>query len=384
MNADRLYYVNPYLKEHTTLIRSCEETKGGWLVKTKDALFYPTGGGQPCDLGTIGDANVSDVFEKDEQVYHLCDRPLTIGAEVLCKIDWERRFMLMQQHSGEHMLSGIIYARFGYHNVGFHMGSDTITIDFSGEISYETLQELEYAVNEVIYQNIPSNIFYPDERTLATLAYRSKRALSGTVRLVQFQDIDLCACCGLHVKQSGEVGLVKLISTTKFHDGSRIEMLCGRRALDYLNTVFEQNRKISAMLSAKPFATAAAAQRVSDEMKNAQYRCTCLENELFSKIAGENESKGNVLLFEKGLSPDALRRLCDAVLHKCGGICAAFSEKEGGFSYALGTQDGDLRELVRSLNTALNGRGGGKPTFAQGSLSATQDEISSFFGSLNW
>ena len=161
-------------------------------------------------------------------------------------------------------------------------------------------------------------------------------------------------------------------------------MLCGRRALDYLNTIFEQNRKISALLSAKPFATAAAAQRVSEELKNALYRCTCLENELFSKIADENEGKGNILLFYKGLSPDALRRLCDAVLHKCGGICAAFSEKEGGFSYALGTQDGDLRELVRNLNTALNGRGGGKPTFAQGSLTATEEEITSFFGSLNW
>ena len=384
MNADRLYYVNPYLKETTTTVLVCTETKGGWLVQIQDNLFYPTGGGQPCDLGTIGDANVTDVFEKDEEIFHLCDRPLTIGAEVLCKIDFDRRFMLMQQHSGEHMLSGIIYARFGYHNVGFHMGSDTITIDFSGEISYETLQELEAAVNEVIYQNIPSNIFYPDESTLATLNYRSKKALSGTVRLVQFQDIDLCACCGLHVKQSGEVGLVKLISTTKFHDGSRIEMLCGRRALEYLNTIFEQNRKISTLLSAKPFATAAAAQRVSEELKNALYRCTCLENDLFSKIADENENKGNVLLFEKGLSPDALRRLCDAVLHKCGGICAAFSEKEGGFSYALGTLSGDLRELVRDLNAALNGRGGGKATFAQGSLTASREEICAFFENRNW
>ncbi len=383
MNADRLYYVNPYLKEATARICSCEEAKGGWLIELDETIFYPTGGGQPCDLGTIEDANVLDVFEKDETVLHLCDRPLNVGAEVVCKIDWARRFMLMQQHSGEHMLSGIVYARFGYHNVGFHMGSDTITIDFSGEISYEQLMELESAVNAVIYQNISSHIFYPDEKTLATLSYRSKKALSGTVRLVQFQDIDLCACCGLHVKQSGEVGLVKLISTTKFHDGSRIEMLCGRRALDYLNTIFEQNRKISNLLSAKPFATAAAAQRVSEEMKNAQYRCTCLENELFARIAAEQTGKGSVLLFERNLTPDGVRRLCDAVLHTCGGLCAVFSEKKGGWNYALGILDGDLREAVRALNSSLNGRGGGKPTFAQGSVAAGRAEIEAFFSKLN-
>ncbi len=382
MNADRLYYVNPYLKEATTTVLSCEQTKDGWLIETEDAVFYPTGGGQPCDLGTMNDANVLDVFEKDGQIYHLCDQALCVGAEVACKIDWQRRFMLMQQHSGEHMLSGIIYARFGYHNVGFHMGSDTITIDFSGEISYEQLMELESAVNQVIYQNIESNIFYPDAQTLATLSYRSKKELSGTVRLVQFQDIDLCACCGLHVRRSGEVGLVKLISTTKFHDGSRIEMLCGERALAYLNAIHEQNREISALLSAKPFATAAAARRVSEELKNAQYRCTCLENELFAKIAQEHSAKGDVLLFEKALSPDAVRRLCDAVLRTCGGICAVFAEKEGGYSYALGTLEGDLRETVRTLNAELNGRGGGKPTFAQGSVAATKSEIEAFFAKL--
>lgn len=379
MNANRLYYANPYQKENTTRVTACEQTKGGWLVELDDTIFYPTGGGQPCDLGRIGEANVSDVFEKEDRIFHLCDRELQVGQEVACAIDFERRFMLMQQHSGEHMLSGIIYSRFGYHNVGFHMGSDTITIDFSGEISYEQLQQLEADVNAVIYQNIPCRILYPDEKTLSTLHYRSKKALSGQVRLVSFQDIDLCACCGLHVKNSGEVGLIKLLSTTKFHDGSRIEMLCGRRALDYLNTIFEQNREISALLSAKPFATASAAKRINEELKDAQYRCVNLENTLFSKIAEEHRDKGNVLLFEQGLTPDGLRRLCDAVLHTCGGVCAAFSEKEGGFSYAIGVPEGDLRQMIRRLNTELNGRGGGKPNFAQGAVSAEKAQIEAFF-----
>ena len=379
MNTDRLYYVNQYLTEQIALVRSCEKAKDGWLIELDQTIFYPTGGGQPCDLGCIAGVKVLDVVEKGEQIFHLCDRPLSVGESVLCEIDWARRFMLMQQHSGEHLVSGIIHARFGYDNVGFHMGSDTITIDFSGEISLEELREIEKAANEVIYRNLPSTIFYPDAESLAALPYRSKKELTGPVRLVKFEEIDLCACCGLHVRQTGEIGLIKLISTTKFHSGSRIEMLCGSRALNYLNTINEQNREISTLLSAKPFLTAASVRRVSEELKNTQYRCTCLENELFTRIAAENTAKGNILLFEKDLSPDALRRLCDAVLHTCGGICAVFSEKEGGYSYALGSLDRDLREAVRTLNAALCGRGGGKPTFVQGSVAAKKEAVEAFF-----
>lgn len=379
MDANRQYYVNPYQKELTTSVTACEEAMGKWRVELEETIFYPTGGGQPCDTGTIDVAEVSDVFEDGNRVIHLCDRPLAVGSTVLCRIDWDRRFMLMQQHSGEHMLSGIVFSRFGYHNVGFHMGNDVITIDFSGEINEQQLHELESAVNDVIYRDIPSHIFYPDPETLATLSYRSKKALTGTVRLVQFQDIDLCACCGLHVRRSGEVGLVKLLSTAKFHDGSRIELLCGARALEYLNLVFEQNRRISALLSAKPLATAAAVERVGEELKKAQYRCTSLENASFAALAERYCGVGDVLLFESELSSDALRRLCDAVLHTCGGLCAVFSGQGESYRYAVGCLEGDLHDFVRTLNLALRGRGGGKGSFAQGSVSASKAEIEAFF-----
>ena len=377
MNADRLYYVNPYQTEAVSTVVSCEAVKGGWCVELDQTIFYPTGGGQPCDLGTIGTAEVVDVYEKDERIFHICREPVTVGETVRCRIDWARRFMLMQQHSGEHIVSGIIHARFGYHNVGFHMGSDVITIDFSGEITYEEMQEVERAANEVVYRNLPCRVVYLQEDS--TVQYRSKKELSGQVRLVQFADVDSCACCGLHVRQSGEVGIIKLLSAVRFRSGTRMEMLCGARALEHLNAIFEQNRGISALLSAKPFATAAAAQRVSEELKNAQYRCTCLENALFARLAEEYAGKGDVLLFEKDLAPDAVRRLCDAVLHTCGGQCAVFSEKEGGFHYAIGILDGDIRELVRTMNAELNGRGGGKPGFAQGSVGADRAAIEAFF-----
>ncbi len=379
MAAERLYYENQYWKESSAKVLSCIEIKGGWEVILDRTVFYPTGGGQPCDLGSIGSAQVLDVKEKDGEVLHLCDRPLEVGLEYPCNIDWERRFSLMQQHSGEHLVSGIVHARFGYDNVGFHMGSDMITIDFSGELSMQELREVELAANQAIWENFETTIFYPDKETLAALPYRSKKELTGQVRLVQFGQIDLCACCGLHVRRTGEIGLIKLFSATRFHSGSRVELLCGKRALEQLNLLCDQNKEISALLSAKPVQTAAAVQRMKGELSQAQYRCTNLENELFARIARERAGTGNCLIFETGLSPDGLRRLCDAVLHTCGGLCAVFSQKEGGFHYALGIPEGDLRETVKSLNAELSGSGGGKPTFAQGSVSASREEIEAFF-----
>ncbi len=382
MATEKLFYIDQYLTEETSTVLSCKQAKGGYAVVLDRTIFYPTGGGQPCDLGTLGEATVTDVSEQDGAIVHLCDAPLSVGETVTGKIDFDRRFLFMQQHSGEHLVSGVIHRRYGFENVGFHMGSECVTFDFSGEISPQDLKSIEREVNEIIYRNIKAEVLYPDAEALHTYPFRSKKELSGWVRLVKFGDADLCACCGLHVAATGEIGLVKLLSTTKFHDGSRVEMLAGIRALDYMNALAEQNREISVLLSAKPFATAAAVKRVSDELASAQYRITELENQLFAVKAAEYAGAGNVLLFESAMSPDALRRLTDAVMQTCGGRCAVFSGEDGNYKYAVGQAGADLRETVKALNTALNGRGGGKPFFAQGSVAATASEIAAFFDRL--
>ncbi len=379
MPTEKLYYVNQYQTEAEARVLSCEAAKGGWRVTLDRTVFYPTGGGQPCDLGTLGSAQVLDVSGQGEEIVHLCDAPLPVGETVLCKIDWARRFSLMQQHSGEHIVSGIIHRRFGYDNVGFHMGSDVITIDYSGEITPQELTEIELAANEAIWTNRKTEIFYPDAKTLTALPYRSKKELTGAVRIVRFPDLDTCACCGLHVAMTGEIGLVKLLSVTRFHAGSRIELLCGSRALAYLNAVHGQNREITALLSAKPLQTASAVKRQKEELGAAQYRCGQLENELFARKAAALTDKGDVLLFEAPMQSAAVRRLADAVLAVCGGRCAVFAGEDGSYQYAIGTQRGDLRELCRAMNAALCGRGGGKSGFVQGSISATRSEIESFF-----
>ena len=379
MATEKLYYADPYLKEMDATVVSCKSVTNGYAVILDRTVFYPTGGGQPFDTGLLGGANVIDVFDKEEDVIHICDCPLEVGSQVHGTIDWDRRFMLMQHHSGEQLVSGIIHSRFGYDNVGFH--SEVITIDFSGELDYPTLMEIEAAANEAIYANIPCHIFYPDRETLKSLSYRSKKEIEGQVRLVQFGDVDLCACCGLHVRHSGEVGLIKLLTTTKFHNGSRVELLCGKKALEWLNMVTEQNREISGLLSAKMDKTADYVKRQGEELSQARLRCAQLENQLFALKAESLKGQESPLLFEEGLSPDSTRRLCDAVLQGCTGICAVFSKKADGYAYAIGTREGDLRSFVKELNTALQGRGGGKPGFVQGSVAATKEEICSFFAS---
>lgn len=378
MTTEKLYYVDSYLKQADARVLSCKSAKKGWAVCLDQTIFYPTGGGQPCDVGFIDETRVLEVSEEDGEIVHFCDAALPVGKLVSCSIDWRRRFDLMQQHSGEHLISGMVHARFGYENVGFHMGSDVITIDFDGELTCEALAEIEQAVNEAVWQNIKTKIWYPDAEELCRLPYRSKKALSGAIRLVEFGRTDLCACCGTHVARTGEIGMIKLLSTTRFRDGSRVEFVCGGRALRWVNAICGQNREISNLLSAKPVETAKAVRRVAVELNTAQYRLTQIENQLFALRA--QQLQGDVLLFEETMSGDSLRRMADAVTQRCGGRCAIFAGEDGAYKYAVGKQNGDLRRLVQELNAQLHGRGGGKSDFVQGFVAATRAEIESFFG----
>lgn len=308
MNTIRIYETDSHARQLQARVLSCEESENGWLVELDRTIFYPTGGGQPCDTGTLGGADVTETFLRGETVLHRCTAALPVGADVTGEIDWARRLDLMQQHSGEHLVSGLIHARFGYENVGFHLGADLVTIDFNGEVDEQALQELERAANEAVWADFAPHIWYPEPDELAHLPYRSKKALTGAVRLVQFGDIDLCACCGTHVAHTGEIGLIKLFSTTHFRGGSRIEMACGGRALAVLNALCAQNRDISVRLSAKPVQTAAAVARLASERTEAQQRAAALEDRLFALLAQD----GQTLRFEPPMPPESVRRLADA------------------------------------------------------------------------
>ena len=377
--SEKLYYSDPFLQEFTATVLSCEQDKAGWKVVLDRTAFYPEGGGQPADTGILGDAKVIDVREKEGLIIHTCDKALNVGDTVTGRIDWARRFDHMQQHSGEHIVSGIICARYGCDNVGFHLGKDIVTIDFNHDISPEDLPAIEAQANTFIWSDTPIDIRFLEGDALRQAEYRSKKFIPGLVRLVAFPGADCCACCGTHVLRAGQVGLVKLLSCQKFREGVRMELLCGKRAFDYLSGTWEQNLAVSRALSAKPLQTHAAVERLKGELESVKLRAATLETADFARKGAEYAGKGDVVLFEGDMSADSVRRLCDAVLDTCGGRCAVFAGEDGNFKYAVGIRDGDIRPLVKELNGALNGRGGGKPNFAQGSVAAKEADIQAFF-----
>lgn len=376
----RLYYEDVYKKEFTATVLECRERKKGFTVILDESAFYPEGGGQPSDVGTLGDAKVTEVHEKDGELLHYTDKALEVGAKVEGKIDWARRFDLMQQHSGEHMVSGLIHEAYGYDNVGFHMGSDTITIDLNGPLDEAQLAEIERKTNQKIWEDTQIKIIYPTAEELEKIDYRSKKELTGQVRIVEFPGVDICACCGTHVTHTGEIGMVKLLSVEKFREGVRIEMICGKRVLDYLNMVNDQNHQISVKLSAKMDKTAQAVERLQEENFRLKGQVGQLVDDMCRKEAERYAGSGSVLIFMDGMDADSVRKLADAVTQTCQGCCAVFSgNADGSYKYAIGEKDGDLRQFTKEMNAKLNGRGGGKPFFVQGSVQASEKEIRNFF-----
>jgi alanyl-tRNA synthetase len=378
--TERIFDTDAYCREFTAAVTACTPGKKNTFEITLDrTAFYPEGGGQPGDQGTLGGVKVLDTREKGGEVVHITDAPLSVGAVVTGTLDWQRRFDMMQNHSGEHIVSGVIHRKYGFNNVGFHMGSDSITVDLDGEFPAEELTAFELEANQVVWSNLPVDITVYDHEAAKSVEYRSKKELPGNVRVVTFPGADSCACCGTHVAHTGEIGLIKLISVQKFKGGVRLEMLSGRRALEYINVISQQNHQISVALSAKPKETGAAVLRLKEENGQNSYRLSQMEAEHFAQRALTLAGAGDVTLFEEAMESDSLRKLAVAVMEQCGGRCAVFAGGDGqGYKYAIGEQNGDLRSFVKELNKALNGRGGGKPFFVQGSVNATRQEIETF------
>ena len=377
--TEKLYYDDPFLTEFTAVVLACREEKNLWRVVLDRTAFYPEGGGQPADHGTLGGAAVSDVREKDGEIVHCCDRPLAVGETVEGRVDFARRFDFMQQHSGEHIVSGILCGMFHCDNVGFHIGHDLVTIDFNAELTADDVREVERRANQYIWEDHPLQVDYPSPAALEALEYRSKKALTGQVRIVSWPGADCCACCGTHVLRSGQVGMVKLLSCQRFREGVRIELAAGGRALERFETIAGQNTRVSRLLSAKVTDTAAAVERMQKELYQLRGRVADLEEKDFARKAEEYAGRGEVLLFEGAMSADSLRKLCGMVQESAGGRCAVFAGEEEVWQYAVSQPDGDLRGFVKELNAALRGRGGGKPGFVQGSVQADREAIERFF-----
>ena len=375
----KLYYEDVYKKEFTAKVLECRQGKKGYEVILDQTAFYPEGGGQPSDTGALNGVKVLHVSEKGEEIIHELEAPLEEGVLAEGVIDWQKRYDNMQQHTGEHIFSGLVHKHFGYDNVGFHMGTDEVTVDFNGVLTQEQLDELEDEANQLIYDNVPVKVFYPSKEELEELDYRSKKELTGLVRIVEIPGGDICACCGIHVETTGEVGLIKLRTMINYKGGVRISMLCGRRALmDYRERLKDEIR-ISNLLSAKLALVPDAVEKMKNESQEKDLALGRLWQQLLEKKAESYPESTEVLaVFEEGLSPVQLRQLATMLYEKGKGkIVGVFSgnEDEQVYQYALGSSQADMRKLSKAMNGALNGRGGGSNLMAQGTFKAAESAI---------
>lgn len=375
--TEKLYYTDSHIHEFSARVLSCEKAKKGFAVVLDKTAFFPEGGGQPADTGIIGPAAVRDVQEQNGEIFHYTDQALTPGEEYACALDWEQRLCRMQNHSGEHIVSGITHKLYGFDNVGFHMGAECMTIDFSGELSWEQLTEIETLANQAVRDDLPVKTCFPGPEALSQMEYRSKLELTRDVRIVEIPGTDRCACCAPHVKRTGEIGLIKLLSAERHRGGVRIELVCGMDALRECRLMQENVTAVSGLLSAKRAKSAAAVERMLAEQARLKERVAELSMAL-ARLKAERfgYTEGNICVFDKVLDEVALRELVNLLMEKCGGMAGAFSgSDETGYMYIIGSKNIDLRSHSREINAAINGKGGGTAEMIRGRASTTAENI---------
>ena len=380
ITTEKLYERDSHLREFTARVRDCREFKGGFAVILDQSAFFPEGGGQGGDRGSLGGARVLDTVTREGETLHLTDAPLPVGETVTGTLDWDLRFRRMQDHSGEHIVSGLVHQKYGYENVGFHLGDGEVTLDFSGELTGEQLEEIEVLANRAVWENLPVETWYPDAGELRRTEYRSKLDLTENVRLVRIPGIDTCACCAPHVKRTGEIGIIKILDFMRHRGGVRVNILCGMDALGDYGARYRVTKELSGLTSAKQLETPGAVRRLLEELENTRY---ALSRERLlaaqEKAAALEETEGSLCLFFPELDMRALRELVNAGMEKCSGVCAAFAGSDGNWRFILGSRHVDLKAASKDLLAGIKGRGGGSPEMLQGSAAGTRQEIEAWF-----
>lgn len=406
METIKLFYEDSDRKEFDATVLSCEQIENGYKIVLDQTAFFPEGGGQTadtgvfcytkaavidskclagnaCDMNQIEEiyANVYDVQEADGSIYHMTDKPLEPGSKITGKIHWKERFSKMQHHSGEHIVSGLVNHHFGFNNVGFHLGTQVVTLDFDGILTKEQLRQVEYEANEAVAANIPIEVTYPSKEELKQLDYRSKIEIEGQVRIVTIPGYDTCACCAPHLKTTGQIGMIKLVNMHNYKGGVRVYMLCGFAALADYNEKEESVRKIALSLSANENQVAERVEGLKEEIFRQKGTIMNLANELLNyKVAAVEENAAVGLIIDHNLEGNQPRELANKLMDKGVKLAAVFAgEDENGYRFVLSSKRVDVRPIVKEMNQKLNGRGGGKPEMVQGQAACKKEEINDFF-----
>ncbi len=373
-NKNELFYQDAYQKELNTKVVSCIKEKDVYKVVLEETIFYPEGGGQSADIGKINDANVINVKRENDLIIHYVDGEFKEGESVHLELDWNRRFDHMQNHTGEHILSGIIHKLYGYENVGFHMDEEKIQADYDGVLTKENIEVIEQTINDVIHQNIPVVETYPTDEERIDLEFRSKKELTGKVRIVSIDNVDICACCGTHVKTTAEVNLIKILSYEKHKTGTRIEMKCGNRALLDYRMKHDQNTLLYQMFSVKPEVVAQAVMKQNEELRNLQKQYIDLTNLYLNERVNHFNPNDYILdILNTPFSMQSLREYVNNLLDKANVVCVVCNKDEETYLYLLASRKEKVNLLSKKINEALNGKGGGKDFFAQGSIKNTKN-----------
>lgn len=377
----KLYYQDSYLEDFKAKVLSCSSCKEGYALELDQTAFYPEGGGQPADTGLLNDVPVQHVFIKEGTIYHVISKPIAVGDEVQGKVHFKKRWDYMQQHSGEHIISGIVNKVYGYNNVGFYLSEEYMTADFDGELTKEQILEIEQRANEAVFNNVAIKDVIYDEETIKDKSYRSKIQLLGEVRLVTVEGYDVCACCGTHLRRAGEIGLIKILSAERHRGGMRLTIVCGLRALrDYqmkTNIVSE----LSAILSAKQEVIVESVKKLQGESAECKQKLAERTREIleYKATAYSQLQEDIICIVEEQLRPDDMRRLCMMVMEQTDAVCLVVVPDQEQCKYAIGAKNQDVKPLSKKLNEKFQGKGGGNSQICQGSLKCTAKEVKAYF-----
>ena len=375
--TSKLYYSNPYLKTSETEIKSITEKDGNFHVALNETIFYPEGGGQPCDRGFIDEIGVLDVYEENDTIFHVLPSSPTQNT-VTCDIDFERRFDHMQQHAGEHLLSGVFLSLFDGHNMGFHLGDDYVTIDLSlSDISDSMVLEAENTANELIYKNLEIKTYIVDSETAAKLPLRKPPIVTQSIRIVEIDKVDYSACCGTHVNYTGEIGIIKIVKTQKYKNMTRVYIKCGKRALVDFQNKHDMITNLSSSLSTGESQLISKIESDQSDLKNKSREIKSFRDKLSryeaQEIINSSQSELIIINFEDKNSEDIeslarqIMQIRDHVL-----ILASLKDKRllacwsGNYSINLG-------KIFKENAPSFNGRGGGSNKQAQCSFSQVDD-----------
>ena len=377
--TERLFEQNPYIQTFEAVVTACEEKKGIFHICLDRSAFFPEGGGQPGDQGRLNDVTVFDTHEKEGEIWHYAKESLEIGQKVVGQLDWSLRLSNMQNHAGEHIVSGLIHKKYGFDNVGFHMGSEAVTLDINGELTLEQVMEIENEANRAIEANVAIDISIPDKETLDGMAYRSKKVIDGDVRIVEIPGYDQCACCGTHPFRTGEIRLIKILSVQNYKGGVRISMLAGNRALEDYNQKHQSVVTISRLLSAKTGEVAEAVERLQKEMGDLKFMMVQMKREWMQMKAAQMViDKPAICVVENSLQGNDLREFANLIALRAERVMVLSGDEEQ-MRYVLFDQKNQARDLGKEIQQNFNGKGGGSPQMVQGTFTADWTIVKEWF-----